>query len=168
MESQQQLYGIRALANWILDYADSQELQITNMALNKLIYFSYEFALINHNRKLTGAKIEAWEHGPVFREVYRSFKHHGDKFIDDRASIFSPSKNTVEIVKPELDSADQKIVSSAIEHLANLPASILREISHADGGAWSRVWYHDDKTNPGMQITDEIILTSSPKVRTTQ
>ena len=158
-------YGVRQIANWILDYADSQNVKLTNMALNKLIYFAYEYALVQYNRRLTNAKIEAWDHGPVFREVYRSFKNNGSKPIADRATVYDPLTDSLTVATACIDQNDQEIIIEAINDLIKLPAFVLREISHSDDGAWSSVWNHSGRTNPGMEISDEIIYRTNESRR---
>lgn len=150
-------YGVRELANWILDYADEQGVRLSNMSLNKLLYFAYEAALLQYNRRLTGAKIEAWEHGPVFREVYRSFKEFGDRPITKRASKYDPATGDIRIASRSLSASDESIVKEAIAPLINFSASVLRDLSHASDGPWAATWYHEDVTNPGMEISDEVI-----------
>lgn len=157
IRTKEKTYGIRELANWLLNYAEERGIAVTNMSLNKLIYFAYEHALLHHGRKLTNAKIEAWEHGPVFREVYRSFSEYGSKPILTRASKYNPTTDKVEEVLPTLDEEDAAIVEEAISPLIGFSAAVLREISHESDGPWATTWYHEDTTNPGMQITDEII-----------
>ncbi|MEO0418810.1 MAG: type II toxin-antitoxin system antitoxin SocA domain-containing protein [Pseudomonadota bacterium] len=155
-------YSVKALANWVLDYAESQGERPSNMALNKLVYFAYEHALITYGRKLTNAKIEAWQHGPVFREIYSAFKQFGSSAITDRATRYNTGTNDVERVLPQLAPDDEQLMMEALEPLIRLPAYILREISHDSSGAWSKVWNHGPSPNPGMRITDEMILHSSP------
>lgn len=150
-------YGIREIANWILDYADRKDLPITNMSLNKLAYFAYERALVQHGRRITKAKIEAWDHGPVFREIYRSFKEFGDRPITSRARLYNAVSDQLEVVHPHLSPDDEKIVEDAVASLVHLPACVLREISHDVRGPWAAVWNHTDPTNPGMEITDQLI-----------
>lgn len=162
--SESERYSVKALANWILDYADSEGQRLTNMALNKLVYFAYEHALKSQGRKLTDAKIEAWEHGPVFREIYSSFKKHGSGEINTRATRYNTRTKSVERVDAALAHADVKLIIEAIGPMIRLPAYVLRELSHDNGGAWSKVWNHDEAANPGMHITDELILHSSPTV----
>lgn len=162
--SERPTYSVRALANWILDYAEKRQVQVSNMALNKLVYFAYEHALRNDNRKLTSAKIEAWEHGPVYREVYSSFKKFGAAPISERATRYNARTNLVEKVEAELAPEDEKLITEAIDALIHLPAHILRELSHDSGGAWAQVWDNNGTVIPGMEITDEIILNSSPTV----
>lgn len=160
--SSSSVYSVKELANWILDFADGRGVKLTNMSLNKLIYFAYEHALVSAGRKLTNAKIEAWDHGPVFREVYSSFKNFGAKHITERASRYNPSTNYVEVVVPSIAATDRELIAQALDPLIELPAFILREISHSADGAWARVWHHARASNPGMEISDEIISTSSP------
>jgi uncharacterized phage-associated protein len=161
-------YSVKELANWILDYAAENGAHITNMSLNKLIYFSYEHALMSAGRKLTGAKIEAWDHGPVFREVYAAFKKFGADPLSDRAMRYNTETNSVETVIPAIAPDDEALIVEAIDSLIRLPAFILREMSHDARGAWSKVWNHGSSSNPGMEITDEIILNSSSTLSLTQ
>lgn len=158
-------YSVKEIANWILDFADFKNVKLTNMALNKLVYFAYEHSLMSTGRKLTNAKIEAWDHGPVFREIYSAFKKYGAEPISERASRYNPGTNSVEIVKPTIAPSDEVLLIEVIEPLIRLPAYILREISHDAAGAWSQVWYHAGPANPGMEITDEIILGSKSTAR---
>ncbi len=158
-------YSVKEIANWILDYADQVGVPVSNMALNKLVYFAYEHALTEYGRKLTEAKIEAWDHGPVFREVYSSFKQFGADPITDRAKKYNTRTDSVETVHPDLASDDEEIIIEAIASMIRLPAFILREISHDARGPWAKVWNHTSSSNPGMEITDDLILSSLPTSR---
>ena len=157
----EQTYSVKELANWVLDFAEHRGERLTNMAFNKLVYFAYEFSLREKGRKLTAAKIEAWDHGPVFREVYSAFKNFGADQISSRASRYNTGTNSVEIVIPDLAPNDEAIMVEALDSLIRLPAYILRELSHEAGGAWDRVWNHDRSSNPGMEISDDLILESA-------
>ena len=156
-------YSVRGLANWILDYADELGLPVTNMGLNKLVYFAYERSLIRRDVIVTNAKIEAWDHGPVFREVYQAFKSFGDEPITTRASFFSVRTGTVEKSTADLTSEDSAFLREALRDLIPLSASQLRQLSHVEGGAWDTVWCYDGHANPGMEITPELILDLSHK-----
>lgn len=156
-------YSVRGLANWILDYAAELGLPITNMALNKLVYFAYERALVRRGVIVTNAKIEAWDHGPVFREVYQAFKGFGDKPITARASFFSVKTGAVEESVADLSDEDAAFLRVALRELMPLSASRLRELSHIEGGAWHRVWCYEGHANPGMEITPDMILDANHK-----
>lgn len=151
-------YSVRGLANWILDYADTVGVRHTNMGLNKLVFFVIEDLLLRNRRLLTNAKIEAWEHGPVFREIYQSFKRFGDKPILGRASFFSARSGEMEEVVAELSPEDAAAVRAALEPLIRKTASELRGISHLPDSAWHRVWWYEGHANPGMEITPALLF----------
>ncbi len=151
-------YSIRGLANWILDEADKFGFPITNMALNKLCYFLYEAFLISREVPLSQAKIEAWEHGPVFREIYQSFKQHGDQPISTRALAFDRTLGSMTKAEIAIDPNDESFLREQLLPLLPLSASRLRSLSHVENGPWWRVWWYDGDVNPGMEITPELIL----------
>ncbi len=151
-------HSVRGLANYVLDYAEQQGFAHSNMGINKLAYFAVRALLIKRNRLLTKAKIEAWEHGPVFRELYQDFKASGDGPVRTRAKSFNPGTRQFEIAKIDLTEDDKRDVVEAITPLLPLTASQLRAFSHRQGEAWDRVWSYKGRANPGMEITPSLIL----------
>jgi uncharacterized phage-associated protein len=154
-------YSVRGLANWILDLAEERGLSITNMAINKIVYFAYERLLVEKDRRLTNAKIEAWEHGPVFREIYQSFKHHGDRPIVSRAKFYSPDTGDFERVGLDIADDDREYIANVVIPLLPLSASKLRDMSHIPYGPWYNTWWHKARTNPGMEISPADIISSA-------
>lgn len=128
------------------------------MALNKLAYFLYEAYLLSSGTLLTSAKIEAWEHGPVFREIYQSFKQYGDKAITGRAAFFCTQSGELEQAIASIPYDDELFFRDTLLPLLPLSASRLRALSHVEGGPWWRVWWYEGEVNPGMEITPEVIL----------
>ncbi|MGL5151290.1 MAG: type II toxin-antitoxin system antitoxin SocA domain-containing protein [Clostridium sp.] len=51
-------------------------LEITNKALQKLLYYAQGFSLALLNEEMFSNDAEAWVHGPVYREVYSRFCCH--------------------------------------------------------------------------------------------
>jgi len=151
-------YSVRGLANWILDYSEKKGIAQSNMSINKLVYFAVEHVLQKRRRLLTKAKIEAWNHGPVFRELYQDFKKHGDDSITTRAETFSLESGRRERAEISLTSGDEADIIEAIDDLLPLPACVLRELSHVRDGAWERVWSYVGHANPGMEITPELMI----------
>lgn len=151
------MLDVRALANMILDQADSRGLEITNMALNKIAYFVHCDYFLETNDPLVGAKIEAWQHGPVFREVYHEFKRWGDSAIRSRATKVDPYSGEVATAKVQFGTDEKQHIESLIERYIYFTAAQLRAISHREGGPWARVWGHDGNSNPGMKISNDLI-----------
>jgi uncharacterized phage-associated protein len=149
---------VRALANIILDRSDEKDLNITNMALNKIIYFVHCDYLSENKIPLVRAKIEAWPHGPVFREVYHEFKNWGDSHIKSRAKKVDPETGEVVLARVHFGHNENEYIKGLIDRYIKFSAAHLRALSHVEGGPWHKVWGHDGKSNPGMRITDELIL----------
>ena len=50
---------------------------ITNLKMQKLVYYAQGFALAIFNAPLFSEDIEAWTYGPVVPELYHEFKQYG-------------------------------------------------------------------------------------------
>lgn len=50
---------------------------ISNLKLQKLMYYAQGFHLALYGTRLFPNDIEAWAHGPVVPELYHKFKEHG-------------------------------------------------------------------------------------------
>ena len=78
------------VADYFLASADEEEL-VTNMKLQKLLYYAQGFHLAVHGEPLFHDPIVAWSHGPVVPEVYHRFKHNGSSGISmEQAPGFDP------------------------------------------------------------------------------
>lgn len=54
---------------------------ISNMKLQKLLYYAQGFALAVMDKSLFDEDFEAWEYGPVLRPVYDKYKRYGNSAI---------------------------------------------------------------------------------------
>ena len=50
---------------------------ISNLKLQKLVYYAQGFALALHGRPLFPERIEAWTHGPVIPELFYEYRGYG-------------------------------------------------------------------------------------------
>lgn len=151
------MIDVRAIANEILDYADRVGISVSNMALNKIIYFVHCDYLVETGDPLVRAKIEAWQHGPVFREVYHEFKQWHDAPIRSRANKVDPHSGEVCLARATFGYTERIHLEQLIDRYVRFTAAHLRALSHVEGGPWDLVWRHDGQANPGMQISNEMI-----------
>lgn len=117
---------------------------ITNLVLNKLVYFAQVESLRKTGKPLFEDEIEAWPYGPVERAVYFAFQKYGR----DR------------IAAPEGEAAKDERTLSVVDETARkygfLTAFDLVEFSHREGSAWRNVY----KENESVEITNDDILSS--------
>lgn len=131
------------VANVFIDrYGD--EVVLSNLSLNKLVYFAQVGSLRTLDAPLFDDRIEAWEYGPVEPSVYHTFKKYGSRRITvpTGTAVASPSAS--------------KIIDDTYERYGKMTAYDLVELSHRDGGAWSNVYV----AGSDREITREAILDS--------
>lgn len=88
-------YPALDIANKILAYGASSsdgEL-ISNMKLQKLLYYVQGFNIAAFGRPLFDEEIEAWMYGPVVPSVYNHFQHNANKGIEPTGEIITLSEN---------------------------------------------------------------------------
>jgi uncharacterized phage-associated protein len=70
------------VANYLLTLSDDEAGDnLSNLKLQKLLYYTQGFFLALERRPLFPESIEAWAHGPVVQSVYHEFKEHGSQAI---------------------------------------------------------------------------------------
>ncbi len=148
-------YDVRAIANWCIAKANRENQKLTNMSLNKLVYFIVEKALTTKSVILTQAKIEAWNHGPVFREIY--FESKGEVGQNGIEKYDTTLRKKIRADEDFLNE-DIQIFEEVWKALGHKSAAYLRNLSHKGGSPWDAVWNYSGKTNPGMEIDVGIIL----------
>lgn len=71
------MYKALDIAKYLITLADPEEEDlITNLKLQKLLYYAQGFHLALFGKPLFSEKIEAWQYGPVVPEVYRFYKQY--------------------------------------------------------------------------------------------
>ena len=71
-------YEVTQIANELLLYsADNQEELMTNMKLQKMLYYQQGFHLAYFGTPLFDEDIEAWMYGPVVPIIYETYKSYG-------------------------------------------------------------------------------------------
>ena len=72
-------YTATPVANWIIDKANNTDSgdNITNLKLQKLLYYFQGYYLAVFDKPLFDEEIEAWQYGPVVPQVYYTFNSFG-------------------------------------------------------------------------------------------
>lgn len=149
----------RAVANLVLDVCESRNVSLTNLALQKIVYFCHVWALLRLQRPLVAQEFEAWEYGPVLPYLYREFKRFDAEPIRTRATSLIPeSGERRRSTYDAFDDESKRLVAEVTNFYARLSASELVKLSHVLGGPWHRVWNHGGQVNPGMRIDNNSII----------
>jgi uncharacterized phage-associated protein len=150
-------YDVRSIANFVLDLAKRDGREVSNLVINKVVFFLHAHYLVHYGRPLVSAKIEAWELGPVFRELYKEFKEFDRRPITKEAERLNPESGNREICRDTLPLDECEFLASITKKYIQLSPTALVALSHEKDGPWDQVWNHDTPTNASMNITDAVI-----------
>ena len=104
------------------NYIISRSIEITPLALQKLLYFAQSFHKIFIGKFMFNEECEAWVHGPVYREIYFKYKDHGYNPIDDNQKQFECF---------DLSDSEKEVIDAVINYFGCYSGKILEKMTHA-------------------------------------
>jgi uncharacterized phage-associated protein len=155
----------RAVANFVLDFCEARGRGITNLSLQKLVYFCHVWSLIQLDRPLVRHQFEAWQYGPVLQYLYREFRAFESEPIVSRATGIDPGTGENRVVPYAFDQRTGALLREVVDFYSRLSGAELVKLSHVRGGPWDTVWNHEGRINPGMKIDNATIAAYYAKVR---
>jgi uncharacterized phage-associated protein len=121
--------------------------RVTNLQLQKILYFAQMVCLGQHGERLCDTGFEAWDYGPVAPRVYRKVRMFGS----------SPIENVFYDALPFGSSSRRKeILSDVCRDLLPMRPGALVEITHWSEGAWAK---HYVPGTRGVPIPETDIIT---------
>lgn len=103
-------YKVMDIARFIINYSNEKKYLISNLKLQKLLYFvqAYYLGLTDKHNPCFSEDFQAWDFGPVMPKVYQTFKKYGasnipeiNEYITEASNIFDKKK-----VKYNIDTID--------------------------------------------------------------
>lgn len=95
---------------------------ISNLKLQKLVYYAQGFTLAVTGKPLFNEPIEAWQHGPVVPDLYHKYKDHGAYGI--------PAPTNVDFSK--FSSEIKEILDEVYDVYGQFSAWKLRNMTHEE------------------------------------
>lgn len=130
------MYDPRAIANLILDEGSRTGRPVTNLALQKLLYFAHAIFLAERKEPLISGYFEAWQYGPVHPTVYQSFKSAGDQPITFKAKAMNVVTGQQTEIPPLSDRVVILLIQRVMTFYGGLTPGRLVDISHAKDAPW--------------------------------
>ena len=138
-------HSSRAVANSLLDKARSDGNPLTPMQIIKLVYLCHGWMLGLHGRPLIWEPVEAWQFGPVIRDLYETVRHYKSEPIPDLLPPHQAAK---------LDWQEDDLVRQVYELYGRDSGIALSRLTHADGTPWSRTW---ERFGQNANISNDLI-----------
>ena len=129
-------YMALSVAKYFVNKAIAEDRPISNLKLQKIMYFIQRDYLKNHDGvPFFDDPIEAWQFGPVVPPVYYKYCAFGSMPITADYSL-----------DESIESHSQNFINSVYDKLKNKNAWDLVDETHKDGGPWKET-YKDGSGN---------------------
>ena len=118
------LWGYDSKIEVVALYMINSLYEITNLSLQKLLYYFKGFGHVFYKEDILREECEAWVHGPVFVKIYEKYKSFGREPIRNEYQ---------EIEFDKLLTVDEiNLCNYVLENFAIYNGSILREFTHKE------------------------------------
>lgn len=123
------------VGNSILKRAFKEDIDITPMKLQKIIYFVYARYFELTNKSLFNERFEPWKYGPVIRSVYDEFKYKGSNAIKKYAL---DEEGNALIVKESSSAKFKEALDLVWEKYKDYDGIVLSSLTHKTDTAWRK------------------------------
>lgn len=121
LERGMHMYKAMEIAEYVINYSNEIGNPVSNLKLQKLLYYIQATTLVERGIKCFEEPIVAWEFGPVVVLVYQVFREYGREDIPKQVSSG----------KVKFDSTKMKIVLVEYSQIDNLCKKIIEKIVEA-------------------------------------
>lgn len=99
-------YSVMDVSKYVIRYSNEKNYGITNLRLQKILYFIQAYFLKIKDEPCFKEDMEAWDFGPVVPCVYQKYKKFGAGQIPDYTkpvNCFKKEKDHIEIINGVID-----------------------------------------------------------------
>lgn len=119
---------------------------LTQMQLQKLVYIAHGWNLAINGEPLVAEDIEAWDNGPVFRELWDHLTRFGSATITrlitpaQRRSFFG-RRDDPSPYAADLTESERAVVESVWKRYGGFGAFTLSGLTHQAGTPWHKAYF---------------------------
>lgn len=136
------IYNALSVARYVIDYSNKKDYGISNLKLQKVLYFIQAYFLIKCGTPCFKEDIEAWDFGPVVPVVYRQYKQYGSNNIPEteKCSLFDSLDDYQQMSDDEAIFEDDKVnIQAVVDEFKDYSATDLVRLTHSQA-TWSNVY----------------------------
>ena len=132
------MYKAIDIARYVIYYCHQNSYSISNLKLQKLLYFIQAYFLLEKDEECFTDNIEAWDFGPVIPNVYHKYKMYGSTNIPNQKIYEELDIDTktgkVDFIKKEINYniicyADKRLINSLLNKFADCSSTYLTQVS---------------------------------------
>lgn len=102
------IYDALDIAKYIVGKCTVEKCPITNLQLQKILYFLQKKHLIEYGNRLFRDDIQAWQFGPVVPEVYYQFCGFGSGAITMEYTVNNIEPDDIKLIEPIVEDKREK------------------------------------------------------------
>lgn len=128
-------YNVLDIARYVINYCNNKNEHISNLKLQKILYFIQAGFYMNKGEECFVDDIEAWKYGPVIPEVYHEFKKYGsnnipyiNEYLDFSDGLFNFKNKKYN--DNFIDEYDKDLINYLVDECNKYRASELVDITH--------------------------------------
>lgn len=143
------------VGNNFLQRGFKEDIDITPMKLQKLVYFTYRDYLKSAGTPLFSERFEAWRYGPVVSSIYDRYKNYGSNAIRQYAT--ENDGQTILTVNEATSPVFYGVIENVWNHCKSFDGIYLSSLTHQSGTAWSKAIDNGLPYLSDDDIRDEVI-----------
>lgn len=147
-------YKVIDVCRHIINYSNEKGYGVSNLKLQKLLYFVQAYFLLVKKEACFYERIEAWDFGPVVPVAYREYKQFGSANIPRITYVIEKNHDNVwdSKIVPFLDMVilpeDKRLIDSVVDKYSEYLASDLVRLTHKQ-----KPWMDAYEPNKNNEIT---------------
>lgn len=132
---------------------------VDQMKLQKLLFYAQAWYLANYNAPLFENDFEAWQWGPVVREIYSKTKKFGKQKLTHKLSTFIVTETGIESITPNgvTDTEVRSFINYVWENYKKFTGIQLSNSTHANGEPWTVIYENSPSLDNNPTIHMNII-----------
>ena len=127
---------VGAVANYFTECSKRDKIILTNLSMQKLVYFAYGWTAVFTERKLFYDHIEAWQYGPVISSLYHQLKRYGSRQITQKLLEYDYDKYEFFSWNLTEGSGIQKLMIHIWHRYKSLSPNEMVALTHKPGTPW--------------------------------
>lgn len=132
-------YTAASIANAFLSRAYRDKKRVSPMKIQKLLYITHGYSLVECNEPALDEVFEAWKFGPVLSSLYQECKRYGRGHISNYLKDIDPETGAVSAAPLPDDSHINDIIDYVWKEYGGDTAISLSDWTHVKGGPWDKV-----------------------------
>ena len=131
MEKKVEIQAPLAVANLIIEVANKENNPVTNLKLQKVLFFLQGYYLSTFKQRLINGEFAKWQYGPVEEDVYREFKSLGSYPLTSPSIKLTEIDGKISVLKEQVPDVIKDELEEKIKKIIDQKAWYLVELTHA-------------------------------------